>query len=93
MGERFATEKALYGGCIASWFCYTILVHCFLLCFVLSVFELYVVVTFWESLLHEIINSWIWTNTQIFFRAGEWVSCSVGANFTPHIITVNAGEV
>ena len=25
--------------------------------------------------------------------AGEWVSCSVGANFTPHIITVNAGEV
>ncbi|KAG6396975.1 hypothetical protein SASPL_143136 [Salvia splendens] len=24
--------------------------------------------------------------------AGEWVSCSVGANFTPHIITVNAGE-
>ncbi|KAK4435155.1 AT-hook motif nuclear-localized protein 1 [Sesamum alatum] len=24
--------------------------------------------------------------------SGEWVSCSVGANFTPHIITVNAGE-
>ncbi|KAK6158061.1 hypothetical protein DH2020_005375 [Rehmannia glutinosa] len=24
--------------------------------------------------------------------AGDWVSCSVGANFTPHIITVNAGE-
>ncbi|KAL2543948.1 AT-hook motif nuclear-localized protein 1 [Forsythia ovata] len=23
---------------------------------------------------------------------GEWVSCSVGANFTPHIITINAGE-
>ncbi|KAL2516818.1 AT-hook motif nuclear-localized protein 1 [Abeliophyllum distichum] len=23
---------------------------------------------------------------------GEWVSCSVGANFIPHIITVNAGE-
>ncbi|GFZ06949.1 AT-hook motif nuclear-localized protein 1 [Actinidia rufa] len=23
---------------------------------------------------------------------GEWVSCSVGTNFTPHIITVNAGE-
>lgn len=23
---------------------------------------------------------------------GEWISCSVGANFTPHIITVNAGE-
>ncbi|KAE9606910.1 hypothetical protein Lal_00025894 [Lupinus albus] len=23
---------------------------------------------------------------------GEWVSCSVGANFTPHIITVNSGE-
>ncbi|XP_073055721.1 AT-hook motif nuclear-localized protein 1-like [Primulina eburnea] len=23
---------------------------------------------------------------------GEWVSCSVGANFTPHIITVGAGE-
>ncbi|GMH09479.1 hypothetical protein Nepgr_011320 [Nepenthes gracilis] len=23
---------------------------------------------------------------------GEWLSCSVGANFTPHIITVNAGE-
>ncbi|KZV19439.1 DNA-binding protein ESCAROLA [Dorcoceras hygrometricum] len=23
---------------------------------------------------------------------GEWVSCSVGANFTPHIITVDAGE-
>ncbi|KAJ8443793.1 hypothetical protein Cgig2_017274 [Carnegiea gigantea] len=25
-------------------------------------------------------------------NAGEWISCSVGANFTPHIITVNAGE-
>ncbi|XP_059308158.1 AT-hook motif nuclear-localized protein 1-like isoform X1 [Lycium ferocissimum] len=24
--------------------------------------------------------------------SGEWVSCSVGANFTPHIITVNTGE-
>ncbi|KAG5039724.1 hypothetical protein AAZX31_05G051900 [Glycine max] len=23
---------------------------------------------------------------------GEWVACSVGANFTPHIITVNSGE-
>ncbi|KAJ8767668.1 hypothetical protein K2173_018226 [Erythroxylum novogranatense] len=23
---------------------------------------------------------------------GEWVACSVGANFTPHVITVNAGE-
>ncbi|CAH2071379.1 unnamed protein product [Thlaspi arvense] len=23
---------------------------------------------------------------------GEWVPCSVGGNFTPHIITVNAGE-
>ncbi|KAJ8526831.1 hypothetical protein K7X08_029308 [Anisodus acutangulus] len=23
---------------------------------------------------------------------GEWVSCSVGANFTPHIITVKTGE-
>ncbi|CAL5432862.1 hypothetical protein HYC85_007280 [Camellia sinensis] len=23
---------------------------------------------------------------------GDWVACSVGANFTPHIITVNAGE-
>ncbi|XP_023553233.1 AT-hook motif nuclear-localized protein 1-like [Cucurbita pepo subsp. pepo] len=23
---------------------------------------------------------------------GEWVPCSVGANFTPHIITVNTGE-
>ncbi|KAJ7944819.1 AT-hook motif nuclear-localized protein [Quillaja saponaria] len=23
---------------------------------------------------------------------GAWVACSVGANFTPHIITVNAGE-
>lgn len=25
--------------------------------------------------------------------SGEWVACSVGANFTPHIITVNSGEV
>ncbi|XP_030501538.2 AT-hook motif nuclear-localized protein 1 isoform X1 [Cannabis sativa] len=25
-------------------------------------------------------------------KKGEWVACSVGANFTPHIITVNAGE-
>lgn len=25
--------------------------------------------------------------------AGDWISCSVGGNFTPHIITVNAGEV
>ncbi|KAJ8538673.1 hypothetical protein K7X08_029969 [Anisodus acutangulus] len=24
--------------------------------------------------------------------SGEWVSCSVGTNFTPHIITVNTGE-
>ncbi|KAI4311679.1 hypothetical protein MLD38_036556 [Melastoma candidum] len=23
---------------------------------------------------------------------GDWVACTVGANFTPHIITVNAGE-
>ncbi|PKI49499.1 hypothetical protein CRG98_030116 [Punica granatum] len=23
---------------------------------------------------------------------GDWVACSVGTNFTPHIITVNAGE-
>ncbi|CAH8296339.1 unnamed protein product [Eruca vesicaria subsp. sativa] len=23
---------------------------------------------------------------------GEWVPCSVGGNFTPHVITVNAGE-
>ncbi|KAK8614522.1 hypothetical protein V6N13_068322 [Hibiscus sabdariffa] len=23
---------------------------------------------------------------------GEWVACAVGANFTPHIITVNSGE-
>ncbi|KAF8101650.1 hypothetical protein N665_0202s0013 [Sinapis alba] len=23
---------------------------------------------------------------------GEWIRCSVGGNFTPHIITVNAGE-
>ncbi|XWS49826.1 hypothetical protein CRYUN_Cryun12cG0036300 [Craigia yunnanensis] len=27
-----------------------------------------------------------------FCALGEWVACSVGANFTPHIITVNAGE-
>ncbi|KAJ6426712.1 hypothetical protein OIU84_022328 [Salix udensis] len=26
------------------------------------------------------------------FLLSEWVACSVGANFTPHIITVNAGE-
>ncbi|KAJ8553096.1 hypothetical protein K7X08_020489 [Anisodus acutangulus] len=25
-------------------------------------------------------------------NSGEWISCSVGANFTPHIITVNTGE-
>ncbi|KAL3329542.1 hypothetical protein AABB24_033739 [Solanum stoloniferum] len=25
-------------------------------------------------------------------NSGEWVSCSVGANFAPHIITVNTGE-
>ncbi|XP_016433111.2 AT-hook motif nuclear-localized protein 1 [Nicotiana tabacum] len=25
-------------------------------------------------------------------NSGEWVSCSVGASFTPHIITVNTGE-
>lgn len=25
--------------------------------------------------------------------SGDWVPCSLGANFTPHIITVNAGEV
>ncbi|CAM8980291.1 unnamed protein product [Rhodiola kirilowii] len=24
--------------------------------------------------------------------SGEWVACSVGTNFTPHMITVNAGE-
>lgn len=27
-----------------------------------------------------------------FEPSGEWVSCSLGANFTPHIITVHAGE-
>nr|XP_009600976.1 AT-hook motif nuclear-localized protein 1-like [Nicotiana tomentosiformis] len=27
-----------------------------------------------------------------FLSVGEWVSCSVGANFTPHIITINTGE-
>ncbi|KAF8413053.1 hypothetical protein HHK36_001029 [Tetracentron sinense] len=27
-----------------------------------------------------------------FENLGEWVACSVGANFTPHVITVNAGE-
>ncbi|XP_057976985.1 AT-hook motif nuclear-localized protein 1 [Malania oleifera] len=25
-------------------------------------------------------------------NSGDWVACSVGANFTPHIITVNSGE-
>ncbi|XP_010540095.1 PREDICTED: AT-hook motif nuclear-localized protein 1-like [Tarenaya hassleriana] len=27
-----------------------------------------------------------------FENLGEWAACSVGANFTPHVITVNAGE-
>lgn len=27
------------------------------------------------------------------FLVGELVACSVGANFTPHVITVAAGEV
>lgn len=31
--------------------------------------------------------------TDILRTVGEWVACSVGANFTPHIITVDAGEV
>lgn len=33
------------------------------------------------------------SNLQCYFVLGEWVSCSVGTNFTPHIITANAGEV
>lgn len=28
-----------------------------------------------------------------FFIVGERIAYSVGANFTPHVITVNAGEV
>lgn len=36
----------------------------------------------------------MWLIMQEFlFFVGEWVACSVGANFTPHIITVNSGEV
>lgn len=33
------------------------------------------------------------TDVEEFIFVGEWVACSVGANFTPHIITVNSGEV
>lgn len=29
----------------------------------------------------------------LILLSGEWVACSVGANFTPHFITVNPGEV
>lgn len=29
----------------------------------------------------------------VVFCVGEWVPCSVGGNFTPHVIAVNAGEV
>ncbi|PPS03661.1 hypothetical protein GOBAR_AA16993 [Gossypium barbadense] len=29
---------------------------------------------------------------KILLFVGEWVACSVGGNFAPHIITVNAGE-
>lgn len=29
----------------------------------------------------------------VLFAAGEMVACSAGANFTPHVITVAAGEV
>ncbi|XP_051129212.1 AT-hook motif nuclear-localized protein 1-like [Andrographis paniculata] len=32
------------------------------------------------------------TETATAESSGEWGSCSVGANFTPHIITVNSGE-
>jgi hypothetical protein len=35
-----------------------------------------------------IINYW-----KLLPFLGEWAPCSVGSNFTPHIITVNAGEV
>lgn len=33
------------------------------------------------------------TNPMRALFVGAWGACSVGANFTPHIITVNAGEV
>ena len=33
------------------------------------------------------------TNLFKILVVGEWVACSVGANFTPHILTVNSGEV
>ncbi|XP_057764627.1 uncharacterized protein LOC130985584 isoform X9 [Salvia miltiorrhiza] len=40
---------------------------------------------FKESLLLRLSNRPVQAHSR-----GEWVSCSVGANFTPHIITVNA---
>ncbi|TXG52831.1 hypothetical protein EZV62_022000 [Acer yangbiense] len=36
-------------------------------------------------------KSWLLILRNLLF-VGEWVACSVGANFTPHIITINSGE-
>jgi hypothetical protein len=37
-----------------------------------------------------ILNSLVFIDCHFL---GEWAANSVGTNFTPHVITVNAGEV
>ncbi|RXI01111.1 hypothetical protein DVH24_001345 [Malus domestica] len=43
---------------------------------------------------HEFIMAleMIYITLPLIYGTSEWVACSVGANFTPHIITVNSGE-
>lgn len=42
---------------------------------------------------HVILKDYGAKHTPVLCFVGEWNSCSLGTNFMPHIITVNAGEV
>ncbi|KAJ4850717.1 AT-hook motif nuclear-localized protein 1 [Turnera subulata] len=42
--------------------------------------------------LERYLSQWMGSDLLESSVVGEWVACSVGANFTPHIITVNTGE-
>ncbi|TQD81701.1 hypothetical protein C1H46_032753 [Malus baccata] len=41
--------------------------------------------------INKVMQSQLWKLGKSYWNC-EWVACSVGANFTPHIITVNSGE-
>lgn len=59
-------------------------------------FLIYLIVTEDRTRLYKITEKIISMSIHalvVVFCVGEWVPCSVGGNFTPHVITVNAGEV